>query len=201
MMPICAFLAASSSCLSSRSIVSSSSLISIACGTVIGVRPVNSYFAASSSISYLSPSRSTSFTNCRANARVVVAVGVPDPLQVANLLFFERPAKAIAQLLRRADLLAGFAISVAGRFLDGVGFVRLPESSACAPRAPPSAIRASAPGRRFGWGRSSPPGPVLPRVSSRSSPKASMCSNAGVTISGGGCVGLGNRFGSYRWYV
>src|SRR5262249_13932201 len=38
-------------------------------------------------------------------------------------------------------------------------------------------------------------------LNSRSSPKASICSNAGETKSGGGCVGLGNRLGSYRWYV
>ena len=28
-----------------------------------------------------------------------------------------------------------------------------------------------------------------------------MCSNAGETRSGGGCVGLGKRTGSYFWYV
>ena len=95
--------------------------------------------------------------------RVIVAMGVPDPFQIANLLFLETPAEKFAQFFGRADLLAGFAISIAGRFLDGVGFVGLPEFCVCALRAPPSAIPASALIRRFGWDRFSPPGPVLPR--------------------------------------
>ena len=70
--PICAVLAASSNCFSSRSIASSSSLISRAWGMVIGVRPVNSYLAASSSTWYLSPSRSISCTSCRANGLALV---------------------------------------------------------------------------------------------------------------------------------
>ena len=38
-------------------------------------------------------------------------------------------------------------------------------------------------------------------VSSLISPKASRCSNAGDTMSGGGSRGLGNCTGSYFWYV
>ena len=36
-------------------------------------------------------------------------------------------------------------------------------------------------------------------VSSRMLPYISMCSNAGETRSGGGCVGLGKFLGSYFW--
>ncbi len=62
MTPIWAVLAASSSCLSSRSICSSSSLTAMAWSIVSGVWPVNSYLPASSSTWYLSPSTDMSCT-------------------------------------------------------------------------------------------------------------------------------------------
>ena len=50
-------------------------------------------------------------------------MGVPEPLQVADLLLLERLTKPLAQLLRRSDLLARFLVSVVGRFLDHIRFV------------------------------------------------------------------------------
>ena len=65
------------------------------------------------------------FDQFAGKGRVVVAVGVPDSFQVADLFFLKRSAEAVAEFLGRMNLLAGLAISVGGGFLDGIGFVSL----------------------------------------------------------------------------
>ena len=201
MMPIWAFLAASSSCLSSRSIVSSSSLISMACGTVIGVRPVNSYFAGQL-VDLVFVAEAVDELDQLAGERRVV---------VARARTRRAPDRGFALLRRRGGSDRGDS-SAAGSARRFRGMRRrptfaprrsrrFPEFSASAPPAPPSAIRCVGPRPAIWLGSRWTARASSSSVSSRSSPKASMCSNAGETKSGGGCVGLGNRFGSYRWYV
>ena len=122
---------------------------------------------------------------------------------VANLLGLHRLVKRLAKLLGHLSLRWPDRRTPAGprlrrtvsRFVAGQN-LPLPLL-----RASRSARRCSARVRRSGWDRAGSPGPAPPRSARDARRTSSMCSSAGDTKSGGGCVGLGNRAGSYRWYV
>ena len=138
---------------------------------------------------------------CAGEWGLVVAGGVPESLQIAELLGADGAVEGFAEFLGRLGFggrrvkrlmcarLRALRVSYLARILCFRSRSMASRASMLGPR--PAIWLGS---MRIARASSS-------SVSSRRSPYMSMCSRAGETRSGGGCVGLGKRVGSYRWYV